>query len=218
MAAIQRLYPMPEIWKNSCAETLTSDAMDALCALASSKDLPLVRTLDDNELVVDYLESALRFLSRFGDWSDKDRILSFTDRYRATSQTWLSLGASERNRPIATALYAIGKSRLLDLLKLDMDTAIRRALLIVASQKDIDSLSDDIVMTELNNKDDQTRKVLALRCVEAMTQARIRKLLDKYVNQEGEQFYNSVHWLDLGASMARTAAKAVAKFELTKFD
>ena len=85
------------------------------------------------------------------------------------------------------------------------------------SQRDIRSLGDDIVMNELNHKDDQFRKILALKCAQAMKQTNVRKLLDRYINQDNERYYNSVHWLDLGASMPRHEGMNVSKFELAKF-
>ncbi len=79
-------------------------------------------------------------------------------------------------------------------------------------------LDDDLVVVELNNKDDQVRKTFALKCVQAMSQTRVRKLLDKYVNQDGERFYNSVHWLDLGASLPEARSKNAVKSGLEKLN
>ena len=85
---------------------LTTITLDALCEYSNSADLQLVRkTLDKHE--VDFSESVLRFLGHFGDWSDRDRILSFIERYSSTD-TLLYIGSDKRAKPIAAALYAIG--------------------------------------------------------------------------------------------------------------
>ena len=125
-------------------------------------------------------------------------------------------GWSERNGSIATALYAIWKSRLLDLLSLEIDVGVKRDLIAKMSQKEVDGLSDEIILKDLNNKDDQVRKIFALKCAQAMSRTRVRKLLDTYVNGDSQRYYNSVHWLDLGASMSRQAVKKVTKFQLEK--
>jgi len=72
-------------------------------------------------------------------------------------------------------------------------------------------------MGELDNEDDQLRKIVAIKCAQALKQRRIRGLLDKYLKQE-HYYYNSLHWLDLGASMPRHLVKNVTEAELAKFN
>lgn len=189
---------------------LTSKILTALCAYADIADLNLVRkTVDKYE--VDFSKAVLEFLGRFGDWSDRSRILAFNDRY--ADYSFLSLASDERAEPVASALYSVGKKRLADLLGMEIDTRVRRALIAEFSQKDILGLSDDILIGQLNSTDDQFRKILALKCAVSLSQTRIRKLLDKYIGQNGQRYYNSIHWLDLGASMPRRVVKVIGKFE-----
>ncbi len=203
-----------DVWE-FLKRVLTSNALNALCQNSDKSDLKLVRkALDNHDLF--FLRSALRFLSRFGDWSDKERILAMSQRFEH-SQNILSATSVDRKKEIAAALYTIGKSRLIDLLKLDADVTIRRALLARMTQKDIRSLDDQFIVAELNNDDDQHRKLMALRCSQALSLGRIRKLLANYMNHDQQRYYNSVHWLDLGASMPRQVVKNVTKSELTKF-
>ncbi len=103
---------------------------------------------------------------------------------------------------------------MVDLFTLNIDAAVRRALIVEMSQKSICMLNNDFLVSQLNNEDDQCRTILALKCAQALSRARIRKLLDEYINQDGKRYYNSIHWLDLGASMPRQVIKAVVKFEL----
>ena len=107
--------------------------------------------------------------------------------------------------------------RLADLLQQEIDDSVRRALIVQFSQKDVAKLSDGSLINLLNDADDQFRKVFALKCALSLTQARVRKLLAKYTQQDGQRYYNSIHWLDLGASMTRDTVRSVANFELPKF-
>jgi hypothetical protein len=138
------------------------------------------------------------------------------DRYPRRSL--LSIASDEHALPVASALYAIGKRRLADLLGMEVDASVRRALVAEFSQKDILGLSDDILVRQLNSTDDQFRKMFALKCALSLSQTRTRKLLDKYIGQKGQRYYNSIHWLDLGASMPRSVVKTIAKFELQKMN
>jgi hypothetical protein len=200
-------------------DRLTSLTLDVLCKISDDQDLWLIRkTLDEYD--TSFSESALKFLARFGDWSDKDRIISFTKRHsdspsgHSGALTYLLSNMGRNSELIATALYAIAKSRLIDLLNLDVAQDIRRYLIKAMSQRDIICLSDDIILRELNSENDQFRRAFALKCVEALSQSRARMLLHKYTDGSSKRYYNSIHWLDLGASMPRQLVKNVTKFQL----
>ncbi len=61
-------------------KTLTNKTLDALCEYSSSADLQLIReVLDYGE--IDFSVPVLRYLGRYGDWSDRNRIIAFSDRY-----------------------------------------------------------------------------------------------------------------------------------------
>ena len=191
---------------------LVSKTLNALCAYSNAADLELTRkTLDNWE--VDFSPISLLFLGRFGDWSDVNRILAFSKRSQVRLSL-LSMPSDENTKAVASALYVVGKSRLIDLLGLEVSFSVRRALLREFSQKDIVGLSDETLISQLNSGDDEFRKTLAAKCALSLSQARSRKLLEKYIAQEGQRYYSSIHWLDLGATMSRDLVKAVTKFEL----
>jgi hypothetical protein len=193
-------------------DRLTSSSLAALCKLSDSQDLTLVRkTLDEND--ISFSANVLEFLAHFGDWSDRDRIISFTKKYSGSAASLLS-SFNGNSEPIAAALYAVGKSRLVDLLNLAIPSDVRRHLIKAMSRKDINALSDDIVLMELNNEDDQFRKSFALKCVQAFSRSSIRKLLRKYADGDSQRYYNSIHWLDLGVSLPQKLARKVANFQL----
>ena len=195
---------------------LTSRTPDIFCAYTNGADLNLVRATVDN-CDITSSKNILRFMGRHGDWTDVPRILTLYQRRYSNAINTLFIPSDEWTRPTAQALYAIGKSRLADLLQLEIDNSVRRALILQFSQKDVAKLSDGYLINLLNDADDQFRKGLALKCALSLTQARVRKLLDKYTKQDGQRYYNSIHWLDLGASMTRDTVKSVASFELPKF-
>jgi hypothetical protein len=195
---------------------LTNDALYALCAFGDSADLKVVRTIADKS-ESDFSEPVLRFLGRFGDWSDKDRILSLWNK-DLISRSFLSIRPKVHAKAVAAALHAIGKHVLVELLTLETGDEIRRELVSEMTQREIADLSGDILLAQLNGRDGTIRKMLALKCVQALSRARIRKLLDQYVNIDEYRYYNTIHWLDLGASMPTQMAKTVAKSELAKLE
>jgi hypothetical protein len=193
---------------------LRSKALEALCTCSgTAEDIAIVRkTLNTWE--VDFSESVLLFIGRFGDWSDIRRILSLGSR-GSQGAGLLALLSNEHCDVIASTLYAVGKSRLIDLLSIEVDIDIKRAIIRKLGKNDISSLTDSIIVEQLHNSDDQFRKALALKCTLSLSQKRVQVLLELYTLMNEQMYYNTIHWLDLGASMKSDIAKAVATFELT---
>ena len=193
-------------------DRLSSLTLDALCKYGDGHDLSLVRkSIDQHD--ISFSDNVVGYLAQRGDWSDKDRIIALSSKYSGAVLSLLS-DARHSSRSTARALHAIGKTRLVDLLNSDLTISVRRELLKIVSKKDIRHLSDDVIVKELNNEDDQSRKIFALRCVQALSRSRVSKLLHKYIDGDVQRYYNSVHWLDLGESMPRQAAQHVAKFQI----
>lgn len=187
---------------------LCSHVLSALCGLAKPHDLDLVRnTLKQIEL--DATDSILKYLARFGDWSDIELVKKLGD-YPNDRTGLFSINRTKLPDQKAAAILELGKARIADMLALDLDSSIRKSLSNQIPKRVIVNLSDDVLLRELNRKDDAYRIVFALRCVQALSKARITLLLDRYVDPDQNRFYNSVHWLDLGASFPSRQAKKIA--------
>lgn len=193
-------------------KTLTAKSLDILCQSLVPTDLNLVRrTLDLNP--VDFSRSILKYLARFGDWSDRDRIIAF-----GTPQSDLMLLIpslpEEQLADTAKALYAVGKQRLADLLQLKLDATLKRAVIRCLALKDVRSLNRAILFSVLTDEDDVVRKTMAIKCAQAHSKQAAQKLLDRLYDADTRRYYNVVHWLDLGASMPRAIVDSVSNFEL----
>ena len=193
---------------------ITTAALEALCDLGQKEDLELVRhTLDNAE--IHFSEATLRYLGKFGDWSDLSRIKDMTD-YRPQILSLLAIGFPKALPQKANAMLSIGKDRIADLLAEDMERLLRRELLKQLKKKNVALMSDEILLQALSYADDECRAITALKCVQFLPKARISSLLKTYVDHDGYRFYNSIHWLDLGASLPRDTAKSVASKELAR--
>lgn len=193
---------------------LTTAALESLCGLKQKADLNLVRHVLDN-YHVDMCETAIEFLGRFGDWSDLARIKGMSD-FRPVTLNLLSISYPKALPQKATALISIGKDRMADLLSEDMEPLLRRELLKQLRKRNVTSMSDEVLLQALGHDDEESRAIMALKCVQVLPKTRISSLLKKYTDHDGYRFYNSIHWLDLGASMPRDTAKSVASKELAR--
>ncbi len=194
--------------KNLCALALGN-----LCSIARATDLPLVRsTVDKMEIAGS--SSVLKFFARYGEWSDLGRVIRLGDIRPDRTNLWANF-SSQMPKEKASAIMAIGKNRIADLLSFEMDNSIKRSLLTQLPSKAIAELSNETLIAQLNRDDDECRALLAIRCVLSLSKQRVATLLEQYVDREGSRFYNSVHWLDLGASMPFKLARKIAEHQLS---
>lgn len=195
--------------KQLCTQTLSS-----LCDLEQVQDLSIVRATID-EIEVDATESILKYLARFGDWSDIERVKKLGD-YPSDRGGLLSINVTKLPTQKAHAILAFGKMRVADTLELDLDSSIRKSLAKQIPKSVFGKLSDDILLRELNREDDEYRIIIALRCVQSLSKTRVTALLDLYLSSKSHRYYNSIHWLDLGASLPLRLAKTIAERELSE--
>jgi len=195
-------------------QKLCSGTLAVLCKLNDSTDIELVReTLD--AIDIELSPELLAYLGKFGDWSDIVRIERLASPFsgrRGLLAFSYNLFADER----AAAILELGKSRVADLLNAELSAPIRKALAKRFSKSVFRNLSNDTIIAELDRKDDDYRIVFALRCVESLPKERIETILDLYIERETSRFYNSIHWLDLGASLPKKQVNAIVSREMAR--
>ena len=193
---------------------LCNDALTALCRMAKVQDLDLVRVVI-SEVEIDATEGILKYLARFGDWSDIERVKKLGD-YPTGRKGLLDFYRTKLPAQKAATILALGAGRVADMLALDLDRAIRISLAKQLPKKVFVDLRDEVLLRELERSEDEYRAVFALRCVLALPKSRVTRLLDRYVDSAEHRFYNSVHWLDLGAALPSRLIKNIAERALSR--
>jgi hypothetical protein len=130
----------------------------------------------------------------------------------------LSEVSQEKRVLVAFALHAVWKSRLVDLLDQRIDPALRPFVLCAFPKSEIEKLNDEILIKELSNDNEETRKVMAIRISQVCSAKRVRNLIDKYTESGNQYYYNAAHWLDLGASMPSNYVREITHFELSRMN
>lgn len=194
----------------------TREALEVLVSQMRQRDLSLVREVIDRQEIEISGEIA-RYLARFGSWEDMERILRLEDKDKGRSTL---LGADDTKATIknlkAEALAKIGRVRFVDLLdKLQAHALLYRVVKTVSGNVFM-RLSDEKILELMRVEDYNVRKVTALRCLQLLPKSRITRLLKKYM-EEKEQYYNAIHWLDLGSTMPRYYIQKIVRSELQKF-
>lgn len=193
---------------------LCSSTLASLCDLRHSSDLELVRkAVDRYDIAVS--SNVLKYFARFGDWQDIERVQKL-GTVPSGFPDFLNFNESLLYSQKADTIFELGKQRIADVLALDLDLAVRTSLLKRLPKKVFRDLDDDTVLRELERKENENRVVFALRCVQSLPKSRIISLLNSYIGNDRHRYYNSVHWLDLGASLPSKVAKTVAERELSR--
>ena len=202
-----------QIW-DYYQKKLCSRALAVLCGLKVRTDIGLVRaTLDAIEIELSL--ELLAYLAKFGDWSDVVRIerLAFSSSgRRGLLDLSYNIFADEK----AAVIFELGKSRISDLLNAELSAPTGKSLIKLFPKSVFGKLSNDAIITELDRKDDEYRIIFSLRCVESLPKERIETILDLYIERDTQRYYNSVHWLDLGASLSKKQANAIVRRELVR--
>ena len=191
---------------------LTREALEILVEQGRQRDLALVREVVDRE-EVESSESVLEYFSRVGGWEDIERVMALKDKVgRQTSL--LTAGAANNDSAKARTVVKIASVRIVDLLERVQSHPLLCHVIKAIGAKAFSRLSDDRVLLLLNAENEDVRKLTALRCLVTLPKARIAKLLQRYIQEEENRYYNVIHWLDLGSSMPRAYSREIARTEL----
>ena len=190
----------------------TEAALNLLAARLNSGDLMLVRQVVDR-WDIDASESLLMFFYRFGSWEDLGRILKLKDG-SGSGLLVFSTSATLHDKLVGKALFKIGCSRISEVLEMPEAQKRRSSILAACTKKAIFELNDDTILTLLRDESELVRKVMALRCLDALPRVRLRDLLDAYALESQVRYYNVIYWLDLGIVMPGRFVRRILKHEL----
>jgi hypothetical protein len=184
---------------------LMRSALDVLEENPDPVDLERVRRVIDND-TASIIATDLRFISRFGDESDTRRVI---EAFKRSFSSALGVGPRPNlSQPAAQALL-----RIVDepwkLLEVELPPTILKTVLVLYPATPFAKLSDVKLTELLLNASDAVRKAAAIKCLLVLSKRRISQLLGVYLERE-RQFYNVIHWLDLGVAESRSVARAVA--------
>ncbi|WP_336979012.1 DUF4062 domain-containing protein [Brevundimonas nasdae] len=137
----------------------------------------------------------LAFFAKYGDWTD---ILPISNASRAVG-FGLFAPNTVSDVEIASAIRKIAGSRLFEVLKMDIRPSIKSAIVKSFPQNAFRSLSDEAIISLLNDTNDEIRRRAAIKVTETISKDRVTKLISNYLKQS-YIYYNVIHWLDLKIS------------------
>lgn len=193
----------------------TQEALEILVIQMKQKDLGLVREVIDRQ-EIEASEGVHNYLARFGSWEDIDRILKLGNKDEGRSSI---LGSNYTNVKVddsmSRALAKIGRKRFVDLLERLQKHTLLHGVLKSVNGKAFKQLNDEKLLELMHLEDKNVRKVTALRCLQVLPKSQVKRLLENYLKTE-KQYYNVIHWLDLGSTMPKPYYQKIVQTELRK--
>lgn len=195
---------------------LTRKGLDIICQKGEPQDLGRVREALKSGFV-DHSTADVEYLRRFGEWEDIPLIIDSVKRPEALgSQFLLSALDDSKYQTAARAIYALGRTRLHEILAMLAPSQLLTHVIAETSDKTFRGLSDVSIAFLLRSKDDAVRRSTALMCVRSLPKKRVARLLGEYTSGDEYQYYNVIHWLDFGVSTPRDRALQAVKKVLNK--
>ncbi len=196
---------------------LTRQGLNIICRQAQPSDLQRVRSALKSGFV-DYSVADVEYLRKFGEWEDIPAIIEAVQRPDAKPNRSIFWSESDNSkyRAAARAIYALGRTRLPEVLSMPAPSGLLAHLVAEIANRAFRILGDEPIMTLLHSEADQVRKSAAIKCVHALPRRRVAKLLASYISGDKFRYYNVVHWLDFGVSTPRVRALRGAENVLNK--
>ncbi len=199
-------------FEDSLRKEWTRAALDIVTARKQAADLNLLRAV----LASGYItptKSDMIYLAAVGEWSDIQTVLAFYDHMRGGDLRSLigSYLTDEDSAFIASCVCAIAKTRLNELLSLDLNEALRPWVVRLAAPAAIRTLKNAQIIGFFTDKNDAVRRAMVLRAIATLTKARVAALFKGYMAIESYRYYNVIVWLDMATSVERSQAIEIAK-------
>jgi hypothetical protein len=191
---------------------LTRRALDILCRQAKREDLSRIRGAARARFVP-FSVFDIEYFGKCGDWEDIQLIIDGVGRldWDLNFHRVGSRRVGTRTQMGARAIYEIGRSRFAEVVMMRAPGDLIAAVVANSSEAVFSGLDNSVILEMLHSEADQLRKVVSLKCVSALSKRRVARLLEVYSSASQKQYYNAVHWLDLGVSMPRARAMLAAR-------
>ena len=187
---------------------LTRRGLDILCRAGDPNDLYRIRHSLEEGYVGASGEDA-RYLAMCGDWADI-MLLSTAEASIAGYQGG-SVNSDFRREVARSVLKLSRRRQVSSLFSLEIPAATLEKIIELCPDSRFSKISSEALMDLLDHESVAVRKAASIKAVRTFTRKRLKVTLDQYVNRDLFRYYNVIHWLDLGVSMARAEVVKIAR-------
>ena len=194
----------------SSRKKITRQGLDILCRAGEHMDLQRVRDNLQNGYAGLSMADA-GFLETHGEWSDIPLLVN-AEGWRRGETLITTADHDEVLRGVAKAILAMSDGYpFASLVGLELPAGILKETILFCAESVFSAMSDQDLLRLFDHEEEGVRKAAAIVAVRTLPVQRIKSILHKYIGSDKDQYYNVVHWLDLGASMSRDEAQKVVR-------
>ena len=151
------------------------------------------------------------FLETHGEWSDIPLLVN-AEGWRHGETLITTTDDDELLMRVAKAILAMSDGYpFARLIGLELPAGILRETIQLCTESVFSAMSDQDLFRLFDHEEEDVRKAAAIVAVGTLPARRVKSILHKYIGRDKTQYYNVVHWLDLGASMSRDEAQKVVR-------
>ena len=191
---------------------LTRWGLDILCKKAQAGDVGRIRE-NVGSGYAGVTKRDVEYMGQHGSWVDIELVAKI-DKVNVHSSGWPQgqLGSDEFEVGVAAAIMRIARGHeLSEVVRINMPEAVLKTVVERCADARFATIGHDALLYLLDHDSAEVRKAAAKKAVSALPRKRVKKTLEEYAGREKFWYYNVVHWLDVGASMPRAAARRVAR-------
>ena len=210
ISAVKDLVKRARDHEESSRKKTTRQGLDILCRAGEHVDLQRVRGNLQNGYAGPSTADAA-FLQTHGEWNDIP-LLANAEGWRLGESLIAMADDDEVRRCVAKAILAMSdRYPFARLVGLELPAGILKETILLCTESVFSGISDHALLRLFDDEEEGVRKAAAIGAVRTLSAERIKSILHKYIGSDKEQYYNVVHWLDLGVSMSRDEARKVAR-------
>ena len=191
------------------ASKMVRAAMDVIAVKGDKSDLPLFRAA----LSAKYMTLSSQDLAFFARHGRVDDIELLSRTSRSTGGSLLMPKLSVTSDDVARTILRIARSDLNIIFSKDISFEDKKSVLRNAPKSSFVSATEEFLFSALNEKQDELRRLTAIRVAQCLPKKRIR-VIDQRYHEQGYHYYNVSHWLDLALSMPGPFVECVTASEL----
>ena len=195
--------------ENFLRKGLTRRGLNILCRAGEAEDLHRVRL----NLQSSFTESSTLDIEYLGKCGDRSDIMVLGQAKAPVSREFLlePKSGGEFYERIAKTVLELGKDGSISrLLSAELPPKVLTKVIELCGDSKFSKISDKALLYLFDSKSLDVRRAASVKAVRSLPSKRIKSMLRKYVNRKEYRYYNVIHWLDLGSSMARDDVRKVA--------
>lgn len=196
--------------KDYMKRNLVQEAVELVSKKGGAESISAIRHAVDRG-DISYSSNIIYYFEKNGEWEDIPRIIKILGNFSLVGLDFFMIGRQDKLKLSSKAILNLGRDRIADLLSIPMPNDLWNYVIYFMKKSHFAGFDNDTISGWLRDENSSKRKYVAIKCVACLPKRRISSILDTYIADGEQYYYNVVFWLDLGISVDRAQSVRIAK-------